>query len=42
MQVSRLPNAVDVEQLRLDLREVFDDFLERATAVMNSHLERLQ
>lgn len=32
---------VDVDQLRLDLREVFDEFLARANAVVDRHIERL-
>jgi hypothetical protein len=44
MQIPRQSDAmnISVEQLRLDLREVFDDFLARATAVMDQHLGKLQ
>lgn len=30
---------VDVEQLRLDLKEVFGEFLARANAVVDRHIE---
>jgi len=29
---------VDVDQLRLDLREVFDELLERANAIVDRHI----
>ena len=31
---------VDIDQLRLDLREVFDEFLVRANAVVDRHIKR--
>jgi len=42
LQIPRQTNTTDVEQLRLDLREAFDEFLARATAVMDRYLEKLQ
>jgi len=33
--------VVNVDQLRLDLREVFEEFLARANAVVDRHIERL-
>lgn len=32
---------VDVDQLRRDLREVFDEFIMHANAVVDRHIERL-
>jgi len=32
--------VVDVDQLRLDLRKVFDEFIAQANAVVDRHIER--
>ena len=44
-QIPPQSGVTDVERLRSDLREAFDDFIARATAVMDQYdqyLERLQ
>jgi len=41
IQVTRKA-VVDVDQFRLDLRDVFDEFLERLNAVVDRYIEESQ